>query len=177
MTPTIEKKNQTHQKGEQMGFFWSSRPEHNQRPPTDTAKLRFALIPTANRPKIAVSPPGAQSTPPLARGRSPALAARRAHRSARSRRCTKIKKLALARAAASLARSLARARSLSRSLACGDARSLALALARLRRSLSRARSRSPAALSLSRSPRTAPPRRRRRCRRCRRRGARPSSFA
>ena len=42
-------------------FFWSSRPEHNQRPPTDTAKRRFALIPT--RRKIAVSPLGAQSTP------------------------------------------------------------------------------------------------------------------
>jgi len=50
-------------------FFWSSRPEHNQRPPTDTAKRRFALIPT--RRKIAVSPLGAQSTPPLAGGRSP----------------------------------------------------------------------------------------------------------
>ena len=49
-------------------FFWSSRPEHNQRPPTDTAKRRFALIPT--RRKIAVSPLGAQSTPPLAGGRS-----------------------------------------------------------------------------------------------------------
>ena len=48
--------------------FWSSRPEHNQRPPTDTAKRRFALIPT--RRKIAVSPLGAQSTPPLAGGRS-----------------------------------------------------------------------------------------------------------
>ena len=52
-------------------FFWSSRPEHNQRPPTDTAKRRFALIPT--RRKIAVSPLGAQSTPPLARGRSKAV--------------------------------------------------------------------------------------------------------
>ena len=49
-------------------FLWSSRPEHNQRLPTDTAKRRFALILT--RRKIAVSPLGAQSTPPLARCRS-----------------------------------------------------------------------------------------------------------
>ena len=49
--------------------FWStSRPEHNQRPPTDTAKRHFALIPT--RRKKSFWPLGAQSTPPLARGRS-----------------------------------------------------------------------------------------------------------
>ena len=54
-----------------MDFCWSSRPEHNQGPPTDTAKRRFALIPT--RRKIAVWPLGAQSIPPLARGRSSAM--------------------------------------------------------------------------------------------------------
>ena len=54
-------------------FFGSSRPEHNQRPPTDTAKRRFALTPT--RRKIAVSPLGAQSTPPLARCRSDVVCA------------------------------------------------------------------------------------------------------
>ena len=63
------------------GFFWSSRPEHNQNSPTDTAKRRFALIPT--RRKIAVSPLGAQSTPPLARCRS-----RRDTRTRISRSCS-----------------------------------------------------------------------------------------
>ena len=50
-------------------FFLSSRPEHNQKPPTDTANRHCAFIPT--RRKIAVWPQGAQSTAPLARGRSP----------------------------------------------------------------------------------------------------------
>ena len=54
--------------------FWSSRPEHNQRPLIDTAKHRFALIPT--RRKNAVWPLGAQSNPSLARGRSGALGRR-----------------------------------------------------------------------------------------------------
>ena len=49
-------------------FFLSSRPEHNQKPPTDTANRHCAFIPT--RRKIAVWPQGAQSTAPLARGRS-----------------------------------------------------------------------------------------------------------
>ena len=49
-------------------FFLLSRPEHNQKPPTDTANRHCAFIPT--RRKIAVSPQGAQSTAPLARGRS-----------------------------------------------------------------------------------------------------------
>ena len=47
-------------------FFWSSRPKHNQRPPTDTAKRRFALIPT--RRKIAIWPPAPCPPCPLARG-------------------------------------------------------------------------------------------------------------
>ena len=51
-------------------FFWSSRPEHNQKPPTDTANRHCSLIPT--RRKIAVFSQGGQSTAPLARGRSPA---------------------------------------------------------------------------------------------------------
>ena len=50
------------------GIFLSSRPEHNQKPPTDTANRHCAFIPT--RRKIAVWPQGAQSTAPLARGRS-----------------------------------------------------------------------------------------------------------
>ena len=49
-------------------FFLTSRPEHNQKPPTDTANRHCAFIPT--RRKIAVWPQGAQSTAPLARGRS-----------------------------------------------------------------------------------------------------------
>ena len=52
-------------------FFLLSRPEHNQKPPTDTANRHCAFIPT--RRKIAVWPQGAQSTAPLARGRSCAL--------------------------------------------------------------------------------------------------------
>ena len=51
-------------------FFLLSRPEHNQKPPTDTANRHCAFIPT--RRNIAVSPQGAQSTAPLARGRSEA---------------------------------------------------------------------------------------------------------
>ena len=51
-----------------LDFFLSSRPEHNQKPPTDTANRHCAFIPT--RRKIAVWPQGAQSTAPLARGRS-----------------------------------------------------------------------------------------------------------
>ena len=46
----------------------SSRPEHNQKPPTDTTNRHCAFIPT--RRKIAVLPQGAQFTAPLARGRS-----------------------------------------------------------------------------------------------------------
>ena len=53
------------------GIFLSSRPEHNQKPPTDAANRHCAFIPT--RRKIAVWPQGAQSTAPLARGRSCAL--------------------------------------------------------------------------------------------------------
>ena len=49
-------------------LFWSSRPEHNQKPTTDTANRHCSLIPT--RRKIAVFPQGGQSTAPLARGRS-----------------------------------------------------------------------------------------------------------
>ena len=49
-------------------LFWSSRPEHNQKPTTDTANRHCSLIPT--RRKIAVFPQGGQFTAPLARGRS-----------------------------------------------------------------------------------------------------------
>ena len=57
-----EKPAQTRQGKTNWIFFWSSRPEHNQqRPPIDTAKRRFALIPT--RPKIAFLPPGGQPPP------------------------------------------------------------------------------------------------------------------
>ena len=49
-------------------IFFLSSPEHNQKPPTDTANRHCAFIPT--RRKIAVWPQGAQSTAPLARGRS-----------------------------------------------------------------------------------------------------------
>ena len=45
------------------GFFLSSRPEHNQKPPTDTANRHCAFIPT--RRKIAVLPQGAQFTAPF----------------------------------------------------------------------------------------------------------------
>ena len=59
----------TCQEKKNLEFFLSSRPEHNQKPPTDTANRHCAFIPT--RRKIAVWPQGAQSTAPLARGRSP----------------------------------------------------------------------------------------------------------
>ena len=58
----------TCQEKKNLEFFLSSRPEHNQKPPTDTANRHCAFIPT--RRKIAVWPQGAQSTAPLARGRS-----------------------------------------------------------------------------------------------------------
>ena len=41
--------------------FWSSRPEHNQKPPPDTANRHCALIPT--RRKMAVSPQGGRMPP------------------------------------------------------------------------------------------------------------------
>ena len=64
-------------------LFWSSRPEHNQKPKTDTANRHCSLIPT--RRKSPFFPQGGQSTAPLARGRS------RARRNGRScyRRCSR----------------------------------------------------------------------------------------
>ena len=50
-------------------IFWSSRPEHNQKPPKDPANRHCALIPT--RRKMAVSPSQrGGNAPPLARCRS-----------------------------------------------------------------------------------------------------------
>ena len=69
-----------------MILFWSSRPEHTQRPPTDTAKRRFALIPTRRKWAFHVSPLGGGSIhPPLARGRS-LLSRTHAHRTPTDRR-------------------------------------------------------------------------------------------
>ena len=46
-------------------LFWSSRPEHNQWPPTDTAKRRFALIPTRRKIIFAA---GGSIHPPFSSG-------------------------------------------------------------------------------------------------------------
>ena len=59
-------------------LFWSSRPEHNQKPTIDTANRHCSLIPT--RRKIAVFPQGGQSTAPLARGRSNSPTVRQYHK-------------------------------------------------------------------------------------------------
>ena len=71
MTSAIEKPTQTHRK-KKVGFFLSSRPEQNQRPPTDTAKPPNAASRSSQHAEKSARrfAAGGSIHPPLARGRS-----------------------------------------------------------------------------------------------------------